>query len=132
MQLAGAQVLFVPPSPVHPHIYSNGHICLDILYDGAPSSVPASNGAVFIIPAELHLSLLGVSLAQCMNFTIPAIYQASAPTACMLPMHPKSITACMPIVRTLCFFKSVSAVVWRANILLSNNCSAASESGKQG
>jgi ubiquitin-protein ligase len=20
---------------VHPHIYSNGHICLDILYDGA-------------------------------------------------------------------------------------------------
>jgi ubiquitin-protein ligase len=29
-----AQVMFVPPSPVHPHIYSNGHICLDILYDG--------------------------------------------------------------------------------------------------
>ncbi|CAK0786029.1 hypothetical protein CVIRNUC_009242 [Coccomyxa viridis] len=28
------EVLFVPPSPVHPHIYSNGHICLDILYDG--------------------------------------------------------------------------------------------------
>ena len=28
------QVLFIPPSPVHPHIYSNGHICLDILYDG--------------------------------------------------------------------------------------------------
>lgn len=28
------EVTFVPPSPVHPHIYSNGHICLDILYDG--------------------------------------------------------------------------------------------------
>ncbi|KAK9850607.1 hypothetical protein WJX84_006401 [Apatococcus fuscideae] len=28
------EVLFIPPSPVHPHIYSNGHICLDILYDG--------------------------------------------------------------------------------------------------
>lgn len=28
------QVIFVPPSPVHPHIYSNGHVCLDILYDG--------------------------------------------------------------------------------------------------
>ena len=28
------QVTFLPPSPVHPHIYSNGHICLDILYDG--------------------------------------------------------------------------------------------------
>ena len=26
--------MFVPPSPVHPHIYSNGHVCLDILYDG--------------------------------------------------------------------------------------------------
>ena len=23
------------PAQVHPHIYSNGHICLDILYDGA-------------------------------------------------------------------------------------------------
>ena len=30
------QVLFLPPSPVHPHIYSNGHVCLDILYDGDP------------------------------------------------------------------------------------------------
>lgn len=28
------QVTFVPTSPMHPHIYSNGHICLDILYDG--------------------------------------------------------------------------------------------------
>lgn len=28
------EVTFVPPSPVHPHIYSNGHVCLDILYDG--------------------------------------------------------------------------------------------------
>eukprot|EP00891_Asterochloris_glomerata_P005095 jgi/Astpho2/5095/fgenesh1_pg.00073_%23_4_t len=28
------EVTFLPPSPVHPHIYSNGHICLDILYDG--------------------------------------------------------------------------------------------------
>ncbi|KAF6163063.1 hypothetical protein GIB67_001391 [Kingdonia uniflora] len=22
------QVIFVPPAPLHPHIYSNGHICL--------------------------------------------------------------------------------------------------------
>eukprot|EP00884_Botryococcus_braunii_P022627 jgi/Botrbrau1/9048/Bobra.0376s0024.1 len=28
------EIVFIPPSPVHPHIYSNGHICLDILYDG--------------------------------------------------------------------------------------------------
>lgn len=28
------EVVFLAPSPIHPHIYSNGHICLDILYDG--------------------------------------------------------------------------------------------------
>ncbi|KAJ9525634.1 hypothetical protein QJQ45_003344 [Haematococcus lacustris] len=28
-------VIFLPDSPIHPHIYTNGHICLDILYDGA-------------------------------------------------------------------------------------------------
>jgi ubiquitin-protein ligase len=27
------EVVYIPPSPCHPHIYSNGHICLDILYD---------------------------------------------------------------------------------------------------
>ncbi|KAH7281503.1 hypothetical protein KP509_36G050900 [Ceratopteris richardii] len=27
------EVIFLPPAPLHPHIYSNGHICLDILYD---------------------------------------------------------------------------------------------------
>jgi ubiquitin-protein ligase len=27
------EVTFIPPTPIHPHIYSNGHICLDILYD---------------------------------------------------------------------------------------------------
>lgn len=32
--LRNMQVIFMPASPVHPHIYSNGHICLDILYDG--------------------------------------------------------------------------------------------------
>lgn len=32
--LCSVQVFFIPPAPVHPHIYSNGHICLDILYDG--------------------------------------------------------------------------------------------------
>ena len=33
-QKQAVQVIFLPPSPVHPHIYSNGHVCLDILYDG--------------------------------------------------------------------------------------------------
>eukprot|EP00397_Hematodinium_sp_SG-2012_P049591 GEMP01057244.1.p1 GENE.GEMP01057244.1~~GEMP01057244.1.p1 ORF type:complete len:135 (+),score=16.06 GEMP01057244.1:248-652(+) len=27
------EVIFLPPVPKHPHVYSNGHICLDILYD---------------------------------------------------------------------------------------------------
>ena len=27
------EVLFIPPAPMHPHIYSNGHICLNILYE---------------------------------------------------------------------------------------------------
>jgi ubiquitin-conjugating enzyme E2 W len=27
------EVVFKPPAPIHPHIYSNGHICLSILYD---------------------------------------------------------------------------------------------------
>jgi ubiquitin-conjugating enzyme E2 W len=27
------EVVFLTPSPVHPHIYSNGHICLNILAD---------------------------------------------------------------------------------------------------
>jgi ubiquitin-conjugating enzyme E2 W len=26
-------VVFITPSPIHPHIYSNGHICLNILYN---------------------------------------------------------------------------------------------------
>ncbi|KAJ9462904.1 putative ubiquitin-conjugating enzyme E2 W [Diplonema papillatum] len=27
------EVIFVPPIPLHEHVYSNGHICMDILYD---------------------------------------------------------------------------------------------------
>ncbi|CAM9647534.1 unnamed protein product, partial [Ectocarpus sp. 13 AM-2016] len=27
------EVVFVPTAPLHPHIYTNGHICLSILYD---------------------------------------------------------------------------------------------------
>ncbi|KAJ3075728.1 ubiquitin-conjugating enzyme E2 W [Podochytrium sp. JEL0797] len=31
--LESPEVVFLGTSPVHPHIYSNGHICLSILYD---------------------------------------------------------------------------------------------------
>ncbi|KAJ1656034.1 hypothetical protein IWQ61_004321 [Dispira simplex] len=31
--MASPQVTFVGTVPVHPHIYTNGHICLNILYD---------------------------------------------------------------------------------------------------
>ncbi|KAI9105374.1 ubiquitin-conjugating enzyme/RWD-like protein [Phlyctochytrium arcticum] len=31
--LESPEVIFRDPVPVHPHIYSNGHICLSILYD---------------------------------------------------------------------------------------------------
>lgn len=32
--LDSPEVMFVGIPPVHPHVYSNGHICLSILYDG--------------------------------------------------------------------------------------------------
>ena len=32
------EVIFLPEPPVHPHVYSNGHICLDILYAGRNGS----------------------------------------------------------------------------------------------
>ncbi|KND01296.1 uncharacterized protein SPPG_03106 [Spizellomyces punctatus DAOM BR117] len=31
--LESPEVVFVDNVPIHPHIYSNGHICLSILYD---------------------------------------------------------------------------------------------------
>ncbi|OMO75256.1 Ubiquitin-conjugating enzyme, E2 [Corchorus olitorius] len=37
------QVIFVPPAPLHPHIYSNGHICLDILYDSWSPAMTVSS-----------------------------------------------------------------------------------------
>mmetsp|Transcript_5162 Transcript_5162/g.7187 ORF Transcript_5162/g.7187 Transcript_5162/m.7187 type:complete len:147 (+) Transcript_5162:24-464(+) len=31
--LQSPEVVFLEPAPEHPHIYSNGHICLSVLYD---------------------------------------------------------------------------------------------------
>ncbi|CAN6883061.1 unnamed protein product, partial [Brassica oleracea] len=43
------QVIFVPPAPSHPHIYSNGHICLDILYDSWSPAMTVSSVCISIL-----------------------------------------------------------------------------------
>ncbi|VVA92720.1 unnamed protein product [Arabis nemorensis] len=43
------QVVFVPPAPSHPHIYSNGHICLDILYDSWSPAMTVSSVCISIL-----------------------------------------------------------------------------------
>ncbi|KAL0697131.1 hypothetical protein Bca4012_064311 [Brassica carinata] len=43
------QVVFVPPGPLHPHIYSNGHICLDILYDSWSPAMTVSSVCISIL-----------------------------------------------------------------------------------
>ncbi|KAL8230814.1 hypothetical protein R6Q57_000592 [Mikania cordata] len=52
------QVIFVPPAPLHPHIYSNGHICLDILYDSWSPAMSVSSVCISI------LSMLSSSTAK--------------------------------------------------------------------
>ncbi|KAL2498399.1 UBC core domain-containing protein [Abeliophyllum distichum] len=43
------QVVFIPPAPLHPHIYSNGHICLDILYDSWSPAMTVSSICISIL-----------------------------------------------------------------------------------
>ncbi|XP_042516781.1 probable ubiquitin-conjugating enzyme E2 18 [Macadamia integrifolia] len=43
------QVIFIPPAPLHPHIYSNGHICLDILYDSWSPAMTVSSICISIL-----------------------------------------------------------------------------------
>ncbi|CAF1929996.1 unnamed protein product, partial [Brassica napus] len=45
----GFLVIFVPPAPSHPHIYSNGHICLDILYDSWSPAMTVSSVCISIL-----------------------------------------------------------------------------------
>ncbi|CAH2035738.1 unnamed protein product [Thlaspi arvense] len=42
-------VVFIPPAPSHPHIYSNGHICLDILYDSWSPAMTVSSVCISIL-----------------------------------------------------------------------------------
>eukprot|EP00287_Rhodomonas_sp_CCMP768_P008981 CAMPEP_0196717086 /NCGR_PEP_ID=MMETSP1091-20130531/502_1 /TAXON_ID=302021 /ORGANISM="Rhodomonas sp., Strain CCMP768" /LENGTH=155 /DNA_ID=CAMNT_0042057311 /DNA_START=35 /DNA_END=502 /DNA_ORIENTATION=+ len=43
------EVIFLPAPPVHPHIYSNGHICLSILYDAWSPALRVDSICVSIV-----------------------------------------------------------------------------------
>jgi len=43
------EVVFIPPSPVHPHIYSNGHICLNILGDDWSPALTVQSVCISIV-----------------------------------------------------------------------------------
>ncbi|KAJ1825050.1 hypothetical protein LPJ60_000265 [Coemansia sp. RSA 2675] len=55
--LEAAEVVFVGNVPVHPHVYSNGHICLSILYQHwspvlTVESVPPAGDANYVRQAK--------------------------------------------------------------------------------
>lgn len=47
--LDSPQVVFAGSPPLHPHIYSNGHICLDILYDSWSPAMTVNSVCISIL-----------------------------------------------------------------------------------
>ncbi|XP_013744366.2 probable ubiquitin-conjugating enzyme E2 18 isoform X1 [Brassica napus] len=76
------QVIFVPPAPLHPHIYSNGHICLDILYDSWSPAMTVSSVCISI------LSMLSSSPEKVSTFLLtPTLSITTKPHTILLCLY---------------------------------------------
>lgn len=54
------EVIFLSPTPKHPHVYSNGHICLNVLYDGWSPALTVTSVCLSIVSMLSSASQKGV------------------------------------------------------------------------